>query len=71
MIPMLVRRENLSRANAFLQQLSSFVKIDAPILGGVIVGALGPHNAMVLDVLSFIRVCIGIRAKSCHRASLD
>ncbi len=52
-IPMLVRREDLSRANALLQQINSFVKIGGPILGGAIVGALGAQTAMIVDVVSF------------------
>jgi MFS family permease len=53
-VPQLVSRSELSRANAFLQQLSSFVKIGAPILGGVLVAALGPQLAMGLDLLTFL-----------------
>lgn len=52
-VPALVSHEELTRANAFLQQLSSLVKIGAPIAGGVLVAALGPQRAMLLDVISF------------------
>ncbi|MEW5959824.1 MAG: MFS transporter [Chloroflexota bacterium] len=43
----------LSRANAFLQQLASFTKIGAPVLAGFLIGLLGAYNAMLLDVASF------------------
>jgi len=52
-VPTLVDKEDLARANAFLQQLSSFVKIGAPMLGGAIVAATGPQLAMALDVATF------------------
>lgn len=52
-VPMLVRKQQLTRANALLQQINSFVKIGGPILGGAIVGLLGAKNAMLLDVFSF------------------
>ncbi|MBE2225075.1 MAG: MFS transporter [Anaerolineae bacterium] len=52
-VPMLVRKQQLTQANALLQQINSFVKIGGPILGGTIVGLLGARNAMLLDVLSF------------------
>lgn len=53
-VPQLIPRSELARANAFLQQLSSFIKIGAPVFGGVIVVALGPHLAMGLDVVTFL-----------------
>ncbi len=52
-VPLLVDKRDLSRANALLQQLNSFVKIGGPILGGAIVGLLGAGNAMLLDIVSF------------------
>ncbi len=52
-VPMLVRKQQLTKANAFLQQINSFIKIGGPILGGAIVGLLGARNAMFLDVFSF------------------
>lgn len=54
-IPALVSgREELTQANAFLQQLASFTKIGAPMLAGFIIGLIGAYNAMLLDVISFI-----------------
>lgn len=52
-LPDLVAREDLSRANAFLHQLSGLVKITAPMLAGAILLILGPHEAMLLDVASY------------------
>jgi MFS family permease len=52
-IPALVGRADLTRANALLQQLSSLVKIGAPILAGGVLTVLSPHAALVLDVVSF------------------
>lgn len=53
-VPTLVDKQDLARANAFLQQLSGFVKIGAPMLGGAIVAVFGPQTAMALDVASFL-----------------
>ena len=50
-VPQLVARDDLTQANALLQQLAGFVKIGAPILGGVIVAGLGPERAMLLDIV--------------------
>ncbi len=52
-VPQLVARDDLTQANALLQQLAGFVKIGAPILGGVIVAGLGPERAMLLDIATF------------------
>lgn len=52
-IPALVKEEELTQANAFLQQLSSVMKVAAPALAGALVGFVGPYNAMVIDIVSF------------------
>jgi MFS family permease len=52
-VPALVGSDNLTRANALLQQLAAFVKIGAPMLAGAILTILAPHQAMVVDVISF------------------
>jgi MFS family permease len=52
-VPALAGSANLTRANALLQQLAAFVKIGAPVLAGAILTVLAPHQAMVLDVISF------------------
>ncbi|MBN1992582.1 MAG: MFS transporter [Anaerolineae bacterium] len=55
LVPALVSHpDELTRANAFLQQLASFIKIGAPMLAGLLITWLGPYNAMLFDVLSFI-----------------
>jgi MFS family permease len=53
-IPKLVRPENLTKANALLQQLAGIVKIGAPVAAGAVVALLNPHNAIALDVVSYI-----------------
>ena len=53
-VPDLVSREDLTRANAFLQQLSGIVKVGAPILGGALLAVVNPHTAIVLDVISYV-----------------
>jgi MFS family permease len=52
-VPDLVDRENLTRANAFLTQLSAIIKVGAPMLAGLVLSVLSPHNAIILDVVSF------------------
>ncbi len=52
-LPDILPKEDLTRANAFLQQLSSLVKIGAPILAGGILAVVSPHQAIILDVASF------------------
>ncbi len=52
-IPSLVPPEDFSAVNAFLQQLSSIIKIGAPILAGMVLTVLTPRQAIILDVVSF------------------
>ncbi|MCB0077746.1 MAG: MFS transporter [Anaerolineales bacterium] len=52
-VPSLVAAEQLTRANAFLQQLSSFIKVGAPMTGGALVALVGPTQALLLDLLTF------------------
>ncbi len=52
-VPDLVPQEELTQANAFLQQLAGLVKVTAPILGGALLAVLNPHSAIVLDVISY------------------
>jgi len=55
LIPLLVTDpDELTRANAFLQQLASLVKIGSPMLAGLLITLMGPYNAMIFDMLSFI-----------------
>jgi MFS family permease len=52
-VPALVPDHELTRANAFLQQLNGIIKIAAPGLAGLVLVLLDPHQAIVLDVVSF------------------
>jgi MFS family permease len=52
-VPDIVAREDLTRANAFLQQLAGIIKIGAPMLAGLVLAVMSPHSAIVLDVISF------------------
>jgi MFS family permease len=52
-IPDIVAQEDLTSANALLQQLAGIIKIAAPILAGLILAVLNPHAAIILDVVSF------------------
>jgi MFS family permease len=52
-IVLVVPRDQLTRANAFLQQLSSLIKIFGPILAGLLLTVLPPRQAVILDVISF------------------
>jgi MFS family permease len=52
-IPDIVSQEELTSANALLQQLSGVIKIAAPILAGMILAVINPHSAIILDVVSF------------------
>ncbi len=51
--PSLVPPDDLPTANAFLQQLSSIIKISAPVLAGLVLTILTPNQAIILDVISF------------------
>lgn len=53
-LPQLVACDQLTSANALLQQLAGIVKIGAPILAGAVLAVLNPHQAVVLDLLSFL-----------------
>ena len=53
-IPTLVAKDELVRANAMLQQLASLTKIGAPMLAGAVLAVLDPHQAVLLDVASFL-----------------
>jgi MFS family permease len=53
-VPDLVGLDELTRANAFLQQLAGTIKIGAPMLAGALLAVVNPHTAVILDVISFI-----------------
>ncbi|HEX9013800.1 MAG TPA: MFS transporter, partial [Anaerolineaceae bacterium] len=50
-VPQVVPPEELTRANAFLQQLAGIIKIAAPSLAGLVLTLLSPHQAIILDVV--------------------
>jgi MFS family permease len=53
-MPEVVAPEELSQANAFMQQVTGIVKILAPALAGGLLTIMNPHSAIVLDVVSFL-----------------
>lgn len=57
-LPDIVAQEDLTRANALLQQLAGIIKIGAPVIAGAILAVLDPHRAIILDVISFIAAAI-------------
>jgi MFS family permease len=52
-VPQVVPQAELTRANAFLQQLAGVVKIAAPSFAGLVLALFDPHQAILLDVISF------------------
>ncbi|MEZ4771498.1 MAG: MFS transporter [Caldilineales bacterium] len=52
-VPDLVAREDLTSANAFLQQLAGLIKVGAPILAGALLALVNPHTAIIFDVISY------------------
>lgn len=52
-IPDLVDRDDLTKANAFLQQLAGLVKVFSPVLAGLVLSVMDPHQAILFDVASF------------------
>ncbi|MEJ2262039.1 MAG: MFS transporter [Anaerolineales bacterium] len=53
-VPDIVSRQDLTRANAFFQQLAGLIKIGAPMIAGLILAVVNPHHAIILDVISFV-----------------
>lgn len=52
-VPDLVAREDLTSANAFLQQLAGLIKVFAPIIAGAMLAVFNPHSVIVFDVISY------------------
>jgi MFS family permease len=50
----MVPAQDLSQTNAFLNQLSSLMKVLAPTLGGAIVAVVGARSAMAIDLVSYL-----------------
>jgi MFS family permease len=53
-LPEVVAPEELSQANAFMQQVTGTIKILAPALAGGLLTVVNPHTAIWLDVVSFV-----------------
>lgn len=60
-LPLLVTKDELTQANAFLQQLSALVKIGAPMLAGLVLTVFTPHQAIIFDVISFLLSALILR----------
>jgi MFS family permease len=58
-IPDLVPRDDLTRVNAFLQQLAGLVKVFSPVIAGLVLSVMDPHTAILFDVASFF-LSVGI-----------
>ena len=53
-VPQVVAVEQLSRANALLQQLNGLLKVFGPMLAGVLLVFMVPQQAIILDVVSYV-----------------
>jgi MFS family permease len=52
-MPDIVPPEELTQANAFMQQVTGLIKILSPALAGGLLTVMDPHTAIWLDVVSF------------------
>ena len=52
-VPDIVNKDQLSQANAFLQQLAGMTKIFAPMIAGLLLTILSPNTAIIVDIISF------------------
>ncbi len=52
-VPELVPSDDLTQANALLQQLAGLVKIGGPMLAGLLLAIVEPQTAILVDVVSF------------------
>ena len=53
-VPALVGPDRLSRANGFLYAQASAAEVAGPVVGGLLVAAIGPANAVWVDAASFL-----------------
>ncbi len=60
LMPMIVPREQLLRANSVSQSLTTGVGLLGPVAAGALVAALGPVPAMVIDVASYLLGAISL-----------
>jgi MFS family permease len=52
--PEIVPADQLTRANAFMQQVNGIIKILAPVMAGALIAVMEPHAAILLDVVSYL-----------------
>lgn len=60
-VPDLVEPAELTRANAFMQQVNGLTRIGAPLAGAAIVASVTPQTALLIDVVSFLLSAIILR----------
>lgn len=53
-MPDVVAEDQLTQANAFMQQVTGTIKILAPALAGGLLTVMDPHLAIIIDVVSFV-----------------
>lgn len=53
-MPDIVAADDLTQANAFMQQTTGIVKIVAPTLAAALLTVISPRTAMLLDVISYV-----------------
>ena len=53
-IPVIIKKENLVRANAIIQQVSSLSNFLGPILAGLLYGFFGISGVVVFNLVSFV-----------------
>lgn len=53
-LPEVVGEAQLVKANAFMQQLNGILKILAPMLAGSLLAVLDPHQAIAVNVVSYL-----------------
>jgi hypothetical protein len=54
-LPQIVHsKEELEKVNAFFQQLNSILKIAAPIIAGFLLSIINAHQAIIVDIISFL-----------------
>jgi DHA3 family macrolide efflux protein-like MFS transporter len=54
LLPALVRREELMKANGWLQLGDTIARLSGPVLAGIVIGAWGPSVAFWVDSASFL-----------------
>ncbi|MGH3750369.1 MAG: MFS transporter, partial [Micromonosporaceae bacterium] len=65
-VPMLVRKDQLQRANGLLASVKTSAEVFGPALGGVLIALSGIGFILLLDVASFLLALAAIRAVRFH-----